>query len=309
MTASGRAAGRRFVTLDVFTGTPLAGNPLAVVLDAQGLDGAAMQAVAREFNLSETVFVLAPKDARHRARLRIFTPASELPFASHPTLGSAILLGQHDGSPSGGADAAAFGLEVELGTIACIVEATETGGRARLRIPSLPRFDRDGPDAALLAPLLGLTPKAIGFGRHQPSRHTAGPSFTFVPVADQSALTAARLDGAAFARAHARGQVDALYLYTPDSQAAGRAFEARMFAPHLGVAEDPATGSAAAAFAGVLMQFAQLGEGTHDVAIRQGVAMGRPSAIALQVVVENGTLRSVEIGGEAVIVSEGVLRV
>src|SRR5919205_937934 len=91
---------RRFVTLDVFTRRRLAGNPLAVVLDAQGLDTATMQAIAREFNLSETVFVLAPEDARHRARLRIFTPGRELPFAGHPTVGTAVLLGTLDGGSS-----------------------------------------------------------------------------------------------------------------------------------------------------------------------------------------------------------------
>ena len=101
---------RRFVTLDVFTDTPFAGNPLAVVLDSEGLDDAAMQRIAGEFNLSETVFVLPPTEARHKARLRIFTPTRELPFAGHPTLGAAILLALHD-AKSGLTDATAFGLE------------------------------------------------------------------------------------------------------------------------------------------------------------------------------------------------------
>src|SRR5918995_5834491 len=123
---------RRFVTLDVFTDRALAGNPVAVVLDAEGLDTAAMQAIAGEFNLSETVFVLPPDEARHRARLRIFTPARELPFAGHPTVGTAVLLGlrDRDGKPG----AAAFGLEETAGTVACVVEVEgEDKGHARFR--------------------------------------------------------------------------------------------------------------------------------------------------------------------------------
>ncbi|MFD0935899.1 PhzF family phenazine biosynthesis protein, partial [Methylobacterium trifolii] len=173
---------RRFVTLDVFTDRALAGNPLAVVLDADGLDPAAMQAVAREFNLSETVFVLPPAEARHRARLRIFTPARELPFAGHPTVGTAVLLALQD-ARSARTDAVAFGLETQLGTVPCVVEVGEGRGRARFKLPVLPDFLGDGPDPETLAAGLGLAPEDIGFGRHRPSRHAAGPSFTFVPVA------------------------------------------------------------------------------------------------------------------------------
>ena len=127
---------RRFVTLDVFTNEPLAGNPLAVVLDADGLDAARMQRIAKEFNLSETVFVLPPEDERHRARLRIFTPARELPFAGHPTVGTAVLLALDD--PSDGRDAVVFGLEETIGVVSCMVEVTGEGaGQARFRLPRL----------------------------------------------------------------------------------------------------------------------------------------------------------------------------
>lgn len=296
---------RRFVTLDVFTETPFAGNPLAVVLDAEGLDDAAMLRIAAEFNLSETVFVLPPEEARHKARLRIFTPARELPFAGHPTLGSAILLALRDAS-SGLADATAFGIETALGTVACVVEAGEGRGRGRFKLPILPEYDGEGPEPEQLAAIVGLAPGDIGFGRHGPSRHAAGPGFLFVPVASRAKLDAARLDPAAFA---AMGEPAALYLYAADPEGLGHRFQARMFAPHLGVPEDPATGSAAAAFAGVMMEFEPLGDGEHDVAIRQGLAMGRPSDIALQLVIETGALQSVEIGGSAVIVSEGRLLV
>lgn len=291
---------RRFATLDVFTTEPLAGNPLAIVLDAEGLDGAAMQAIAREFNLSETVFVLPPADPRHRARLRIFTPARELPFAGHPTVGTAVLLALQDPPV---ADARAFGLEEEIGTVPCIVEILPdgTGGRARFRLPAMPEYLGPGPEPEVLAALLGLEPGEIGFGRHLPSRHGTGPRFTFVPIASVERLDAVR-------PAAAPEEGDGLYLYASDPAGMGLAFRSRMFAPRMGVPEDPATGSAAAAFAGVLMQYETLGEGTHDVVIAQGQAMGRPSTIDLQLTVESGGLRGVEIGGAAVLVSEGTLR-
>lgn len=303
---------RRFVTLDVFTLEALSGNPLAVVLDAQGLEAAAMQTIAREFNLSETVFVLPPEAPRHRARLRIFTPKSELPFAGHPTIGAAILLALRDREEhkqAGRADAVAFGLEVEIGTVSCIVETDKGQGYARFRIPSLPAFLGTGPERETLGAMLGLAASEIGFARHMPSRHGAGPAFTFVPVSSCERLDAARLDGSAFAKALAAGETDALYLYARDPEGLGHRFQARLFAPHHGIPEDPATGSAAAAFAGVLMQSERLGDGVHDVVIRQGIAMGRPSEIALQLTIEDGALRSVEIGGGAVLVSEGVLLV
>ncbi|MEA1831405.1 PhzF family phenazine biosynthesis protein [Methylobacterium durans] len=296
---------RRFVTLDVFTEDPFAGNPLAVVLDADGLDGTAMQRIAREFNLSETVFVLPPAEARHRAALRIFTPTRELPFAGHPTVGTAVLLALEDGRAAAAlADAVAFGLEEGVGIVPCVVEAGEGRGRARFKVPSLPAFLGDGPEPAALAEALGLVAGDIGFAAHLPSRHDAGVPFTFVPLASRERLDAARVEAAALA---ALGEASALYLYAPDPEGLGQRYQARMFAPHLGVPEDPATGSAAAAFAGVLMQFEPLGTGEHDVVIRQGLAMGRPSEIALQLDVAGGALRSVEIGGAAVVVSEGTL--
>ncbi len=233
---------RRFVTLDVFTEQRLAGNPLAVVLDAEGLDTAAMQAIAQEFNLSETVFVMPPTEARHRASLRIFTPGRELPFAGHPTVGTAVLLALQD--PSRG-DARAFGLEERIGIVPCVVEtlADGSGGRARFRLPILPEYLGPGPEPAFLAPLLGLKPADIGTGRHAPSRHGVGPSFTCVPVGSVTALDAAR-------PAQAPDPNDGLYLYTPDPEGTGQSWRVRMFAPNFGVTEDPATGSAASAFAG-----------------------------------------------------------
>ncbi|SFU90803.1 trans-2,3-dihydro-3-hydroxyanthranilate isomerase [Methylobacterium sp. 174MFSha1.1] len=295
---------RRYATLDVFTDTTLAGNPLAVVLDAEGLDDVAMQAIAGEFNLSETVFVLPPSEPRHRARLRIFTPAQELAFAGHPTVGTAVLLALGDRRAEI-ADAVAFGLEEQVGVVPCVVETGEGRGRARFRLPRLPESWGEEPDATVLAGALGLSPSEIGFARHRPSRYSAGTPFHLVPVQGLDALARARTSAEAMVQA--LGQGAKVFLYTGETGEAGHSFRARMFAPAAGIAEDPATGGAVAAFAGALMQFEPLGSGTHDIVVAQGFEMGRPSEIALQLTIEDGSLRAAEIGGSAVLVSEGVL--
>jgi trans-2,3-dihydro-3-hydroxyanthranilate isomerase len=296
---------RRFVTLDVFTRQALAGNPLAVVLEAEGLDAARMQAIAKEFNLSETVFVLPPESGRHRAALRIFTPGRELPFAGHPTVGTAVLLALEDGG--GATGAMAFGLEERVGVVSCVVEVEGEGrGHARFRVPRLPEIWGEGRDPAEAARALGLEPAEIGFGRHRPSRHSAGVPFDFVPLASLEAAGRARPNAEAFAKAFG-GEHQSVFVYTRETAQAGHHFHARMFAPSFGIAEDPATGSAAAAFAGVLMQFEPLGDGEHSFVVEQGYEMGRPSEIALQIVIAEGRLAGIEIGGGAVVVSEGRL--
>lgn len=288
---------RRYHILDVFTDTPLAGNPLAVVTDADGLSDARMQAIALEFNLSETVFVRPPDDARHRARLRIFTPQSELPFAGHPTVGTAVLLSLLDGHTT----PAAFGLEEGVGIVPCVTEPRGArGGYARFRLPKLPAIVGEGASHADAAAALGLRAEDIGFGRHVPTERAVGGAFHLVPLASLDALARAR--PAAIER-HLTGARPAVYCYAASDQG----LRARMFAPALGVVEDPATGSAVACLAGALADYEGLGDGTHDFRIDQGVEMGRPSRIELQIVIEGGKLVSGEIGGGAVVVAEGTL--
>jgi trans-2,3-dihydro-3-hydroxyanthranilate isomerase len=296
----------RFFTLDVFTADPLTGNPLAVVLDADDLDPVRMQAIAGEFNLSETVFVQKPTDRRHRADIRIFTPKRELPFAGHPTVGTAVLLALLDGSgPTG---ATAFGLKEQVGIVSCVAQVENgEGGHARFRLPRLPSRWSEGRDPALCAAALGLASNEIGFERHVPSRYTAGVAYDLVPVASLDALARANPRAEAFNAAFGDSDHPAPYVYTRQPSGHGRRFRARMFGLGMGIPEDPATGSAAAAFAGALMQCEPLGDGEHDIVIEQGVEMGRPSEIALQLVIRNGALVSAEIGGRAVLVSRGEL--
>jgi trans-2,3-dihydro-3-hydroxyanthranilate isomerase len=290
---------RRFVTLDVFTRKRFAGNPLAVVLDAEGLDTSAMQAIAREFNLSETVFVRPPSDPAHRAALRIFTPARELPFAGHPTVGTAVLLALGDG----GQNDRLVVLEETVGPVPCRVTPGRDGGKASFSLPKLPAETGAAPPAAMLAAALGLDTADIGFAGFAPACWSAGNPFVFVPVKSRDAVARARADAAKLAAMNTTG----IFIFTDEVAERGSTFHARMFAPHLGVPEDPATGSAAAAFAGLLVHGARLADGEQSVVIEQGYEMARPSLIALAMTVREGRLASATVGGDAVVVSEGTI--
>jgi trans-2,3-dihydro-3-hydroxyanthranilate isomerase len=288
---------RRFHTLDVFTDRPLAGNPLAVVLDAEGLDGSSMQAIAREFNLSETVFVLPARDPVNSARIRIFTPARELPFAGHPTVGTAALLAELHAPEIVARQDLALVLEEEVGLVHCTAWRVKGRPYASFVLPRLPEdCGTPLPDAALAA-ALSLAPGEIGFEGHRPALVTAGVPITTVPLASPAAVDRARPDAARWP--------PALRTYLYARSATG--FHARMFAAGPGLYEDPATGSAAAAFAGVVMRFDAPSDGDHLIEIQQGVAMGRPSTIHLRLAVEGGALASASIGGGAVMVASGTL--
>ena len=296
---------RRFVVLDVFTDRPLSGNPLAVVLDAEGLDGNQMQSIAREFNLSETVFVEKAADEAHRARLRIFTPHHELPFAGHPTVGAAVLLAVQDGVET----STDMVLEENVGLIPCHIKRRgERSGNATFTVPRIPEvFDVETVSAEACAQALGLDPSDIGFDGYKPVVASAGVPFVCVPLASRSALarispSAGRLIGTF------GGEADSVYVFCRDEEGEGD-IRARMFAANMGIDEDPATGSAAASLAAVLMAGEKLTDGFHAFDILQGVEMGRSSLVRLGLEVTNGSLTSVTIGGGAVIVSEGVLHV
>jgi trans-2,3-dihydro-3-hydroxyanthranilate isomerase len=289
---------RRFVTLDVFTDRRFSGNPLAVVLDAEALESADMQAIAQEFNHPETVFVSPPSDPNHRACIRIFTPRRELPFAGHPTVGTAVLLGLRDG---GGTDRNIV-LEEGIGPVHCTLETSaDAAGRASFAIPQLPAEVGPVPDDAIIAGALGLAPAEIGETR--PARWSAGMPLTFVPVTSRATVERCGPDLARFDSAFGTG--GAAYVVCRQTVDPGHSFHARMFAPGMGIPEDPATGSAAAAFAGLLAS--HLPDGSHPITIEQGYEMGRPSLIRLVAVVAAGRLRSASIGGDAVIVTEGTI--
>ena len=293
---------RRFQTLDVFTETALAGNPLAVVFDADGLDDAALQAIANEFNLSETVFVFEPRNPINTARVRIFTPKRELPFAGHPTVGTSALIAHQRARDLLVAQDLRLVLEEGIGDVIC--SARHRKGKALaayFELPRLPkRLDGKPPSRAEIAKALGLEPGDIGFDRHEPSLFTAGVPYLFVPVRSLVAIRSAR-PGSAVGSLSNEAWV---YLYTRAVVREGSAFHARMFWEQ---GEDPATGSAAAAFGGVVHTFDRPTDGEHTFTIEQGFEMGRPSLIVLGLTIEEGALTAATIGGSIVLVSSGSL--
>ncbi|HRO03465.1 MAG TPA: PhzF family phenazine biosynthesis protein [Terricaulis sp.] len=292
-----------FATYDVFTDTRLTGNPLAVVFEADALSDAEIQAIAREFNLSETIFVRQPSVALHEASVRIFTPGKELPFAGHPTIGCAIALAEL--RRAAGPRDLLLVLEERIGPVRCAVKLADEGASfAEFTAPKLAEALGDGPGVTAAAKALGLSANEIGFDDHQPSLFSAAVPFAMVPVASIEALGRAKPVSAETSAALGATEV---FVYTRAEAGAAYSFRARMFAPEIGIAEDPATGGAAAAFAGVIARFEDLPDGAHALPILQGAEMGRPSLIGLEVQIENAALAAARIAGKAVKVSEGAL--
>ncbi len=297
-------------TLDVFTDRRFGGNPLAVILDADALSQDEMQAIARELNLSETVFVLKPENPAHSAKIRIFTPGRELPFAGHPTIGTAILLAEVRTPVVNGERDAIIALEQAIGIVRVGVRLRAGAAAfAEFDAPKLPQMGGTPMARDRIADALGLLPREIGFENHNALYINAGNKFAYVPVPSLEVIAKARVNGASFAATFPEAHVDGAYLYTRQCVRKGSAFHARMFAPQLGVSEDPATGSAAVGFAGVVASFDDLPEGAHKRAIEQGHEMGRPSTIVLTLIVKGGKLDTVRIGGNAVRMVEGTIEI
>jgi trans-2,3-dihydro-3-hydroxyanthranilate isomerase len=298
---------RRYAIWDVFTAKPLAGNPLAVVLDSGGLSSAEMQAIAREFNLSETVFVLPPRLPAHTAYIRIFTPLTELPFAGHPTAGTAIELADDRISGAAADCDALIVLEEGIGSVRVGVAGRRgQAPHAEFDVPKLPEPAGAPARNDCIAAALGLAPQEIGFANHRPSQYDAGTPFTFVPVRDLDTIARAQSVAAHWDEAFGATGGKA-FLYCRETVRHHATFHARMFAPTAGVPEDPATGSAAAAFSAVIERFDQLPEGISDFTIEQGIEMGRPSEIKLEIEVAARHLKRVRIGGYACLVMRGKL--
>lgn len=293
----------QFHTYDVFTDTPFAGNPLAIVLGADGLSSAQMLKIAREFNLSETIFVQKPMGSAHRARVRIFFPTAEIPFAGHPTIGCAILLACMD-HPEGDFDAQIV-LEEEAGLVP--VTVTRRAGRceAEFTAPVLPYAAAGSVAVDLIAAALDLAPTDIGFSSHGPGIWQGGPAFLYVPLADLDVLARARPIEPFWSDLMEKAGVDSAYLYT---KGADCDFQARMFSPTAGIPEDPATGSATAILAAQLRAARVLRAGTQTFTLRQGVEMGRPSTLYLSIVQDSDGLAAVRIKGGAVPISGGQMR-
>lgn len=300
---------RSYFVLDVFTNEALSGNPLAVVLEGEGLSDDRMQKIAAEFNLSETVFVLPPDNPAHNASLRIFTPVRELPFAGHPTVGAAFLLGlQRFPEIDGEMDCVTL-LEEKVGLVRARVKVSgDKSGEATFAIPQLSaKIEVALGSKDEIAAALGLHIHEIGFENHVPTVYSAGVPYVMVPIKDLGAMERARPVMSSWSTAFSHSGYGDIYLYTRETVRHDSSFHARMFAPDMGILEDPATGSAAAAFAGTICQFDKPVDGSHQLIIEQGFEMGRASLIHLELEIEEGGLKSACIGGQAVVVASGTL--
>lgn len=296
-----------FHTVDVFTTKRFAGNPLAIVEGADGLATEAMLTITREFNLSETIFVQTPDDPSNTAKVRIFFPAAEIPFAGHPTIGCAIHLAQkaHRGAED-------FDDEIVLEEVAGLVpvKVQRRNGviTAQFTAPVIP-FAGEGelPDAELAAAALGISKADIGFGNHSIGLYQGGPSFLFVPIGSHEALAAARPCEPAWSQMMEIANSSEAYIYTPRNDG-HKGFQARMFAPGAGIPEDPATGSASAILAAQLLDAGALQDGLNEYELLQGYEMGRPSDIGLEVDVNDGAISAVRVSGSSVPVATGTIQ-
>lgn len=301
--------GRSYEIYDVFTNEQLSGNPLAIVFDTDGLDQPAMQRIAREFNLSETVFVLAAKNTAHTAWARIFTPAYEMPFAGHPTVGTAVALARRRfGDVEDNQDALII-LEEQVGPVRCGVRLAPDGAFAEFDLPRLPESIPYKFDKIAIASALRLEPKEIGFENHVPSIWDGGVPYLLIPVHGLEAAGRVRIHQTAMkdiAPTIGHRQLP-VYVYCRETILHDNHFHARMFVSDDGTYEDPATGSATAAFAGAVHAFDRPLDGLLQLSIEQGYEMGRPSQLRLELDIADQKLTGGRIGGFAVKIAEGHL--
>ncbi len=284
---------------DVFTDTAFGGNPLAVLPDARGLSGAEMQRIAREFNFSESTFVL-PAESGHDRRVRIFTPTVEVPFAGHPNIGTAFVLasiGELDGR-----DEVRF--EETAGIVPVRIERRAGGIWCELTAPE-PLTLSEPASPELLAGVLSLEPEDIVTDTHLPQAASVGLPFLMVELGDREVLARARIDHDALGILADQGLPPDIHLYTRS----GDEFDvrARMFAPLDGVPEDPATGSANCALAALLSHYSAEPDGELRWRIAQGVEMGRPSVLEGRVQKAGGRVTAAHIGGASVMFASGRL--
>jgi trans-2,3-dihydro-3-hydroxyanthranilate isomerase len=287
-----------FVLVDVFTDRPFGGNQLAVFPDAAGMADATMQQLAREFNFSETTFVLPPTDPAHTCRVRIFTPGRELPFAGHPTVGTAAVLASLS---EGEADRHSFVFEEGIGPVTVAIDGPTI--RFLLRAPDYETTD-EAPPAGAIAKALALPEDAIAESWYG----GVGLRFCFVRLADGELLDSVAFDKAAWSAGLAGAWSPDLYVFAGDYRD-GAHIQARFFAPGVGVEEDPATGSACASVVASLAMRSPEPSGTYRLQIQQGVAMGRPSELEGTARKQDGRLAEVVVGGRAAIIGRGTITV
>jgi trans-2,3-dihydro-3-hydroxyanthranilate isomerase len=297
----------QFQTVDVFTSKQFVGNPLAVVLNAEALSTGQMQAIAAEFNLAETTFVRPPKDPAHIAEVRIFTPRSEMPFAGHPNVGTAFALARAGvcyGRPVDGGRVI-FEEKAGLVPIEILKDGTTVVG-ARLASPQ-PLSVGAEVAGELVASACGISPADIEIANHCPCIASCGAPFILAELKSRAALAAASPNGDVFRLEVTKHPAVSIMLYTQVDDEVDLDIRARMFAPHLNIPEDPATGSANVALIGLLAKLRPEANLSLSKTITQGVEMGRTSILQATAVKQNGVVTATFIGGRCVPVMSGTI--
>ena len=305
----------KYYTCDVFTDKPFGGNQLAVFPDATNIPENLLQAIAKEFNFSETTFVYPPAKMEttsevrsillQKKRVRIFTPGNELPFAGHPTIGTAIVLATIG-------DVAVKGIETKIileegvGPVPVVIRL-ENGkpSFAQLSAAKLPEFNEKVPSAEMLAKMLTLSKNDLIDFQFPIQFVGVGFPFLFVAVKNREVLKHIRVN----AQVMEELNLKEVFVFTPDAEQPDFHFRARMFAPLIGITEDPATGSACAAFAGYLAQKDSTQNGVLKWNIEQGFEMGRPSLLYIEAEKSDGNITATRVGGNAVMMMEGFLEI
>ena len=299
----------RYLTADVFTDTPFGGNQLAVFPDARGIPENRLMDVTREFNYSETSFVYPPDDPAHTRRVRIFTPGAEVPFAGHPTVGTAHVLAAIGDVPLTG-ETTHIVFEEGVGPVPVSIRAK--GGVpvfAQLSVAKLPELGPPPAHRTAIAAVLGLDVADLLDDPWMPQALSCGLPFLFVPVRDLAAVARARLRMDVWESTLKDAWASEVFVFARGGERPGSDLHARMFAPALNVPEDPATGSANAALAGYLAARNPLRDGLLTWRVEQGFEMGRPSILEVEADVIGGNLTAVRVGGASVVVCEGMMEI
>jgi trans-2,3-dihydro-3-hydroxyanthranilate isomerase len=297
----------RYLTADVFTDRRFGGNQLAVFPDAREIPPDLMPHIAREFNYSETTFVLPPTDPSHTARVRIFTPGGELQFAGHPTVGTAHILANIGAIAITGAETRIV-FEEGVGPIPVTIHSTN--GRptsAQLSVAKLPEFGPPPPSNETLAAMLSLSKDDVLHGDLSAQTVSCGTPFLFIPLRDRAAVGRARVKLDLLESALRSYVTSKVMVFALDGELPGSDVRARMFAPGIGVPEDPATGSACVALGGYLAARDPRFDGTLRWIVEQGFEMGRPSILEVEADKQGGKITAARVGGKSVIVCEGTM--
>jgi trans-2,3-dihydro-3-hydroxyanthranilate isomerase len=298
----------RYHLVDVFTDRQFGGNQLAVISDARGLSGELMQAIAREFNLAETTFVLPPENAAHHFKVRIFTPGREMLMAGHPTVGTAYVLARLGLIEVAGQEANVV-FEEGIGPIPVSLHLRDGTPEVIYMTQPLPRFGPRHPDPAAVAEILSLPSEALDDSLPVEAV-SCGEPFLYVPLKNLAEIRSIRLRQDAWERVLNGFVTPNIFAFTREVENAGSTVHSRMFAPALGIAEDPATGGASGPLGCYLVRYGVVpsdGTGTAVMTSEQGIEMGRPSFIRIEIDHEGEKITGVRIAGRCVFMGEGEL--